>query len=272
MNREFRKVYVDSRLRYTGSGSNFSVELTDSVELPDGWSMWVSAVTFPNSWYTVDGNNDKFYFMIEDPVAVTAQIVLIPYGKYTHDELATAIQGALTAASSDVTVTSNPNNTFTFTAGDQETIRIPSRFELTSLNWKLANWDAAAVTSPYDYTSPGDLNFMLNPFSSSPPFAATFDTPIVDLAPHNVLYLHSNLTNYGSIDSAGRKSVIASILIDKEYGSIIHLDHRGLDADSVDISNRRFKNMSFQLKNVYGQVVDLRGGDMSIELCFGPTK
>ena len=124
---------------------------------------------------------------------------------------------------------------------------------------------------PYSPAAPDDLNFMLNPELEST-YGQSYTTPIVDLTPHPVLYLHSNLGTYGAIDVTGRKTIIASILVDKSYGSIVHLDHRGLDADSVDVSHQRFKNMRFSLKNCFGQTVDLRGGQICIELCFGPTK
>ena len=92
----FRKIYVDSRLRYTGSGSDFSVEIPDTLQLGGDQSMYVSAVSFPNSWYTVDANNDQLYLMqYTPPAAFAAFVVTVPHGLYTHSELAAAIQGAL---------------------------------------------------------------------------------------------------------------------------------------------------------------------------------
>ena len=133
-------------------------------------------------------------------------------------------------------------------------------------------WDALPVSAIYDAGEPSDMNFMLSTSVASPDFAASFTSGIVDLTPHGVLYLHGSFGTNSTIDTAGRKAILCSILVDVPYGALVHEEHGGLGEDSVDVSNARFRNMSFSIRNCFGQVVDLRGGDVTIELCFGPTK
>ena len=260
----FRKVYIDSRHRYSGTGSAFSVELSDSVQLGDAVSMYVSAVTFPNSWHTVSTLNNQLYWIEFDGVATASKIATIPSRLYTHDSLAAAIELAMGAG---FTVVSDQQE-IVVTAAVPRLVRIPSHFELTDEAWKTLVWNTSDTVAPYNTNSPRDLNFMISPEMTSRALATSFASGVVDLAPRSVLYLHSSLGTYGSMDSAGRKTCVASILVDVPYGAVVHLDHRGLDADSVDVSFSRFKNVRFSLQNCYGQTIDLRGGDMSIELCF----
>ena len=274
MNREFRKIFVSSRHRWSGTGSNFVCELTDSIELPDGWSAWLTRVTFPNSWYTVTaGQNDKLYVMEQNPLAIAGLVLTIPEGNYTHTQLAAAIETQLADASPSGHTCAAVGETLVITSGDpQVTLKIPSHYELTERYWKTAVWDALAIAPGYDPSDPMDMNFMISTASVSPNYASTFTSGIVDLTPHAVLYLHGSFGTYSTIDTAGRKGILCSVLVDQPYGSLIHEEHGGLSEDSIDVSNAKFRNMSFSLRNCFGQVVNLRGGDMTIEICLGPTK
>ena len=174
----FRKIYVDSRLRYTGSGSDFSVEIPDTLELGGDQSMYVSAVSFPNSWYTVDANNDQLYLMVQvvgAPSTFDNLVVTVPHGLYTHSELASAVQGATSVPIPSLTVTAD-GETLKFDTGDPQVVfRIPSRHQLTDPNWKIASWDVADTSTPYSPAGTNDLNFMLSP--SSRPRATSRPSP-----------------------------------------------------------------------------------------------
>ena len=274
MNREFRKLFVSSRHRWSGTGSNFVCELTDSVELPDGWSAWVTRLTFPNSWYTITaGQNDRLYVMERNPLATSGYVLVIPEGLYTHAQLAAAIQAQLTIASPFGHTCTTDDETLTLASGDpQVTLKIPSRFELVERWWKVGVWGAMSVSPEYDVAAPNDLNFMISTSKQSPDYASSFTSGIVDLSPHAVLYLHGSFGTYSTIDTAGRKGIFCTALVNVPYGQLVHQEHGGLSEDSFDVSNARFRNMTFSLRNCYGQVVDLRGGDMTIEICLGPTK
>ena len=274
MNREFRKIFVTSRHRWSGTGSNFVVELNDSVELPDGWSAWVTRVTVPNSWYTVtSGQNDKLYVMERNPLVIAGYVLTIPEGLYSHDQLASAIQAQLAGASPFGHTCVANGETLTVTSGDPDVLlKLPSRFELSQRWWKVSVWDGMAVAPSYDPSEPSDLNFMISTGLTSPDYGASFTSGIVDLSPHNVLYLHGSFGTYSTIDTAGRRGIFCSVLVDVPYGALIHEEHGGLSEDSIDVSNARFRNITLSLRNCYGQVVDLRGGDITVEICLGPTK
>ena len=53
-----RHIYVDSRLRSSGTASEFTVELPRSFEVPDQTFAFVDSVLLPNVFTTVHGNNN----------------------------------------------------------------------------------------------------------------------------------------------------------------------------------------------------------------------
>ena len=60
------KIYVDSRfaLPSSSSTSNFRIELNNTVEIEAGTNCYLSNVLIPNTWYTIEDNNDKLYIRI----------------------------------------------------------------------------------------------------------------------------------------------------------------------------------------------------------------
>ena len=49
----FRYLYIDSRYRTLGAGSDFSNNLNETIELEEGARCWVTGVNFPNVFYTL---------------------------------------------------------------------------------------------------------------------------------------------------------------------------------------------------------------------------
>ena len=57
-----RRIYVDSRLRSNGTGSDFTVELPRSFEVPDQTIAFIDSVLVPNVFPTIHENNNRLYF------------------------------------------------------------------------------------------------------------------------------------------------------------------------------------------------------------------
>ena len=57
-----RSIYVDSRLRSSGTGSDFTVELPRSFEVPDQTIAFVDSALLPNVFPTIHENNHRLYF------------------------------------------------------------------------------------------------------------------------------------------------------------------------------------------------------------------
>ena len=89
-----RRLYVDSRLRSSGTGSDFTVELPRSFEIPDQTIAFVDSVLVPNVFPTLRDNNNRLYFVEIEAITlnVTEHIYTLNEGNYTGSQLAQQVQ------------------------------------------------------------------------------------------------------------------------------------------------------------------------------------
>ena len=81
--------WVDSRMRTSGTDSDFEVSLRESVHLSDA-RVRVDKLTFSDSFYTTDAGS-HLYFAAPDN---SFSYVTVPQGAYTGFSLAAAIEAA----------------------------------------------------------------------------------------------------------------------------------------------------------------------------------
>ena len=56
-----RRIYIDSRMRTSGSDSDFTYDLPRSIEVPDNTIAYVDSILVPNVWTTLHENNNRLY-------------------------------------------------------------------------------------------------------------------------------------------------------------------------------------------------------------------
>ena len=56
-----RRIYIDSRLRTSGTDSDFTYDLPRSIEVPDQTIAFVDSILLPNVFTTLHANNNRFY-------------------------------------------------------------------------------------------------------------------------------------------------------------------------------------------------------------------
>jgi hypothetical protein len=176
----FRKIFIDSRLRSAGTHGNFTIELPEDVDTSHTSSVFVSSLSFSNTFPTVmrgvnntiyllinektvvtDGVNDRLYGLLTIENKVAAFWFRVPPGTYSGAELAAALQelmqqydpdkaGATVTYTNGQIVFNNPNRRYLF----------PSQEQLRSSTWKASTWDPADTLVRKDYTSAStqDLN------------------------------------------------------------------------------------------------------------------
>ena len=88
-----RKIYVDSAQRMSGTPSNFKVSLVRDVALPKRCAAFVSDVSIPHTWQSVDEFCNRLYW---DEHAlgslVKFNIASLRPSNYTGDTLAQSIE------------------------------------------------------------------------------------------------------------------------------------------------------------------------------------
>ena len=86
-----KKIYIDTRLKSPDSKSNsdFSVDLPNTLVMPDNTVFSFDDLTMPVSWFNVDNNNNKLYVQFQLPLGQTVnRKIVIPDGNYSLTTLA----------------------------------------------------------------------------------------------------------------------------------------------------------------------------------------
>ena len=60
---KFKKVYIDSSYKVSGTSSDFTIDLPETVQLEENMLCQIHEVSVPHSWYSINENNNNFYVM-----------------------------------------------------------------------------------------------------------------------------------------------------------------------------------------------------------------
>ena len=142
--------------------------------------------------------------------------------------------------------------------------QLPSEDELLSAGWKATNWRGAA--DAYDAADLDTMGDLLRLPAVSAPGSAQ-ETGLLNVAPTDALYLHSNLAGFDSYGPRGEQDIIQRIAVTASYGYVLHYLANGSTAEHFAVSGS-VRELSVSLTNVRGRVIDLHGGQMSLELTF----
>ena len=88
-----KKMYIDTRHKSDDlkSTSDFTINLPNNITLPYNITFYITDITVPVSWYTVEaGRNDTIYFRINGTAYAPSQTAL-PEGNYNTTSLGQAL-------------------------------------------------------------------------------------------------------------------------------------------------------------------------------------
>ena len=88
-----KKIYIDTRHRTADSKStsDFKTSLPSNITLPSNTAFYITDITVPVSWYTVEaGRHDTIYFRINGTAYAPSQTAL-PEGNYSTTSLGQAL-------------------------------------------------------------------------------------------------------------------------------------------------------------------------------------
>ena len=84
---KFKKVYIDSSYKVSGTSSEFTFDLPETVQLEDNMLCQIHEVSIPHSWYSIQkGVNDKIFVRVE------RAMITLTEGDYSVSDLAGHLQ------------------------------------------------------------------------------------------------------------------------------------------------------------------------------------
>jgi hypothetical protein len=93
-------------------------------------------------------------------------------------------------------------------------------------------------------------------------------TGFVDLQPLHSLYLASNrLSTYSNLGPASQRNILKKILISTDFGEV-NTSMGAWHDDKVNVGGLNLKLLDFQLRDAYGNIIDLNGAHITFSLLF----
>jgi hypothetical protein len=250
-----KKLYVDSRFKSSDSesDSSFKVDLPTTLLMPQNTVFYIDDVSIPVSWYTVGaGRNNKLYYRIDG----VARMAELDEGKYDLITLSNRILDALKEFYVGIFTVEPDINTNRFKIKSSTT----SPFEILT--------DAQALAAGFSQPLQSINNVLRNTVPSVHDMDNEFVSNYLDFLPIRNLYIVSpNLGNYNTMSVSGERGIIKKVPVTANYNEMI-FDQVVLGNDYLDCSRQTLSRLEFQLKDVFGNVVELNGNHWSFSIVF----
>ena len=273
---KFKKVYIDSYYRVSGTSSEFTIDLPETVQLEENMLCQIHEVSIPHSWYSINETNNNLYFMHQVippavPNGITYRKITIPEGNYTASDLAQTIEVALNLR---VDTGDRPNTYSIHYNSSTNKFTISSNYA-TVIFVVLTDGEVAPVANvfsdPVDVSNLNSINRVIGnttPAGDAYTNVAPYTSNFIDLVPFKNLYLHCNeISNFNQLTVAGNSSIVKKIPVNVPYLSIIN-DNELSSVDYIDVSNKMLRRLNFRLTDQFNKVVDLNDVDVSFTLTF----
>ena len=241
-------IYVDSRLRASGTDSNFEILLRETVHLESA-RVRVDNIRFVDSFFTTDLGKYVYYKKPLIPGSFTYYD--IPEQAYTGAKLAAALQ----AVTGRTTVYTEATNSL-------------AQVAVPNLEW-LSDEELRGYTSGFppgaSPTNAMSLNSILGPaFTENNVVTWSF----CKMPPYDHIFLRSKRLTCNNVHGPrGEHDLLAMIPLSEGIGRVqVGSSALGVYHDLPD--NLTLRHLDFQLTDFMGNVVNLRGRSLSFQLTF----
>ena len=273
---KFKKVYIDSSYKVSGTSSEFTIDLPETVQLEDNMLCQIHEVSIPHSWYSINSTNNNIYWrhQVIPPgviAGITYRKVTIPEGNYTAVDLAQTIQIAINL----LVDTNDRPNTYSLSYNTSTNKFTISSNYATVIFVLLTDGEVAPVANlfsdPVDVNNLYSLNRVIGnttPATDAYTNVAPYTTNFIDLTPVKNVYLHCNeISNYNQLTVAGNSSIIKKIPVNVPYLGVIN-DSELSVVDYIDVSNKLLRRLNFRLTDHLNQNINLNEVDVSFTITF----
>jgi hypothetical protein len=238
-------IYVDSRVASSGTGSDFSVTLRESVHIHPGARIRIDKVRFVDSFLTTDLGRYLYY---KDEGGGVAYFE-VPEQAYTATRLAAAIQ-SVTGRTTVYTESTNQIQQVVYPG-----LELLSDLQLKAMAYSGYPSDASSMF-------PRSLNAVLGPSTTENGYI-TFMFP--KMSPYDDLYLRSSKLSCQNIHGPfGEHDILCKITLDQGV-SRVQSDESPWDLYN-EITQTSMKTIDFRLTDYAGKTVNLRGRSLSFQI------
>jgi len=266
------KHFVDSRYKTSSSSSDsdFVVELNENVELNDGVGCVITDISIPHTWHNINENNNNIFFRLVDNLVSTDYVVTLTPQNYTIYDLAKALESGMNQQAGFT------SNGFTVEADVQAgtiVISIATTMKFTIFNDNdLSTRVNGTWRGPFfNWSNLKSMNSMLR-INALPSRlydqTISFSTGFVDLLPFHSLYITSTkLSNFNNLGPGPQRNVVKKVIVNSAFGEVNTFDYV-FSEDKVDVSNLSLKLLDFQIRDAFGNIIDLQGASESFAILF----
>ena len=239
-------IWVDSRMRVSGTDSDFEVALRESVHLSDA-RVRVDKLTFVDSFFTTDAGQYLYFGAANNSFSY----VSVPQAAYTGFTLASAIQAETGRDTSYSVLTNSIVHSLAANSPWLSDADIAAR--------------AGAYPSGASSSDPRSLNSVLG---DGVIVGSTVTWSFVRMAPYTTLYLRSNrLRCENHHGPRGTHDILCSAPLLGGVGTQVEVSSpTGVYYNLAGGSSCR--TMDFRLTDWLGRTVNLRGRPLSFQLIF----
>ena len=275
----YKKVFVNSafRLPQSASSADFSIELQENFETPEGTRLYVSDVSIGAVWKTTEiGFFEYLYVMVYDNDDNLVKNFRHYLGNaiYFAEQFCYDIVDGMNSNTTDLSAGgifvysySSATRTVEIKVKDglNYKIKIPTDEELS--NYVNNSWNT--TTYPYDNNKPVSINYLLSNYVATSPIA-TWTSSYLNLVPFHALYISSSaLTDYKySAPNSYSSSIIKKIPITQQLGGVINDLAAPMSEDYIDIGNKNLKKIDFKITDQSGTVMNLYNIPVELTLIF----
>jgi len=270
------KLYFDSRFRADKRDKHADCSFTlpgGSLTIPQNYCALIDAVHIPNVFESVVDTNNQIYWQEKDLTTTYNHISMLRTKQYSGTDLALELQLAMNAQTSisgaytvtfDIgtgilTVRSGTLNV-SFAFWGRDWLEDPTVVQLY--------WDPSGT--PAIPTVLNDATEVLGCIREVPGFWHTersFDD-FIDINRVKVCYLCSgDIGNFQSVGPRGESDILRRIDMTSPFGNMC-FDKLSSPFEKIDCGGQTLNTIRVQLRDSYGNLVDIRGRSYSFSLVF----
>ena len=266
----YKKIFIDSnyRLPQSKSSADFTIELNENMECPEGTKLHITDISIPAAWKSTEVNFYEYmYVMIFDNSDVFVKNFRIYLGNkiYFAEQIAFDMHAGLNTNTTDLNAggifnyaydSATRTVQFSIKDGLNYKVKIPTNDELE--NYVNNQWDTTQAN--YDNNNPLSINYLLSNYVPSNPLTV-WTSSYLNLVPFRYIFISSpELSDYRySAPNTYSSSIIKKVLVNSQLGGIINDAGSSLSEDFIDISNKNLKRLSFKITDEKGVVMNLYG-------------